>query len=109
VDAGAAVAARGFPAAVSVAVPLEVTDNVLPANSGRWTLEVNGGQGKLAAGSGAGGTPLRLGARGLAALYGGVPVSTLRRAGLAAGGTPTGDDALDSALGGRPAFMLHGF
>jgi hypothetical protein len=36
-------------------------------------------------------------------------VSTLRRAGLAAGGSPADDDALDMAFGGRPAFMLHGF
>jgi hypothetical protein len=52
---------------------------------------------------------LRLGARGLAALYAGVPLSTLRRAGLARDGSQASDDALDSAFGGRPAYMLHDF
>ena len=109
VDAGAAVAARGFPAAVSVSVPLQVTDSVLPANSGLWTLEVSGGQGKLARTDSADGPPLRIGARGLAALYGGAPLGTLRGAGLVAGGSAPADEALDSAFGGRPAFMLHSF
>jgi predicted N-acetyltransferase YhbS len=55
------------------------------------------------------GGPLRLGARGFAALFAGVRLGTLRRAGLAAGGNPAADDALDCAFGGQPAFMLHGF
>ncbi len=109
VDASAAVAVRGFPVAVSVSVPLAVTDSALPANSGLWTLEVSGGEGTLARTGSADGPPLRLGARGLAALYGGAPLSTLRRAGLADGGSASADDALDSAFGGRPAFMLHPF
>ena len=51
---------------------------------------------------------LVLGARGLAALYAGTPVGTLRQAGLAAGGTPDGDEALDAAFAATP-FMLDAF
>src|SRR5262249_58797655 len=52
--------------------------------------------------------PLALGARGLAALYAGTPVATLRRAGLADGGSPDADAALDAAFAATP-FMLDGF
>ena len=52
--------------------------------------------------------PLALGARGLAALYAGTPVATLRRAGLADGGSPAADAALDGAFAATP-FMLDGF
>jgi hypothetical protein len=52
--------------------------------------------------------PLTLGPRGLAALYAGTPMATLRRAGLMAGGDPGGDAALDAAFGADP-FMLEFF
>ena len=47
VDAPAAIAARGFPAAVSLRVPLQIADGARPANSGRWQLTVAGGAGAL--------------------------------------------------------------
>ncbi|WP_026341859.1 GNAT family N-acetyltransferase [Actinomadura atramentaria] len=50
---------------------------------------------------------VRLGPRGLAALYAGVPLATLRRAGLAAGGAAH-DDALDAAFAADP-FALDFF
>jgi hypothetical protein len=53
-------------------------------------------------------TALSLGARGLAALYAGTPVAALRQAGLAAGGTPAGDAALDAAFAAT-AYMLDAF
>ena len=118
-DAPAAVAARGFPAA-DLAVPLQITDDLLAANSGRWELTVRAGVGRLsqyrtepvaspaAPASSGGPTPLALSARGLAALYAGTPVATLRRAGLADGGSPDADDALDDAFAATP-FMLDGF
>ena len=118
-DVPAAVEARGFPASVEVSVQFELSDDVLPANAGRWRLEVSGGSGKLARVGPLGpsregntaehGAVLRLGARGLAALYAGVPLGTLRQAGLARGGRQASDDALDGAFGCRPAFMLHAF
>ena len=109
VDAAQAIGARGFPASVTVCAQLELTDPVRSGNSGRWSLEVSGGAGKLSPAAGtADGSALRLGARGVAALYAGVPVATLRHAGLAAGGDPAADEALDSAFGGT-AFMTDYF
>jgi predicted acetyltransferase len=116
VDAPAAIAARGFPAEVSVRVPVQIADGARPANSGRWQLTVAGGAGTLepmepdapADTVSPASTALTLGARGLAALYAGTPVATLRQAGLAAGGTPAGDAALDAAFAATP-YMLDGF
>jgi predicted acetyltransferase len=109
IDAPAAVAGRGYPAPASVRAELELTDALLPANAGRWTLEVSGGEGRLRpAGPGNAAGPLLLDARGLAALYAGTPLATLRLAGLAAGGSPAGDEALDCAFAGR-AFMTDNF
>ena len=150
-DAPAAIASRGFPA-TDLTVPLQITDDLRPANAGRWDLTVRAGEGRLSryrtgspspspVGSSPGGdrggrpprsqlgsspggdrggrpprsqqspagqAPLALGARGLAALYAGTPVATLRRAGLADGGSPDADAALDGAFAATP-FMLDGF
>jgi predicted acetyltransferase len=106
VDAPAAIGARGYPAAVTASVGLELADPVLPANTGRWRLEVADGRGILepadddrAAGA------IRLGARGFAALFAGAGTGPLRLAGLAAGGDPAADEALDTAFAGQ-AFLL---
>jgi predicted acetyltransferase len=114
VDAPAAIAGRGFPAVAGLAVGLQLDDAQLPGNAGLWTLEVSGGKGSLSASAtgrrapaGSAG-PVRLGARGFAALYAGTPMATLRRAGLAAGGDAGADDALDSAFAGQ-AFLLDDF
>jgi predicted acetyltransferase len=111
VDAPAAIAARGFPAAVSLSVPLVISDHARPANSGRWQLTVGDGKGILVPnGSGIlpGASDLTLGARGLAALYAGTPVTTLRLAGLASGGAADTDAALDAAFAAT-TFMLDDF
>jgi predicted acetyltransferase len=124
VDAAAAVAGRGFPPGVELTAVLRLADPDRPAHDGWWTLDVGGGKGVLTAagpapaGPGPGGTGpagtgqdpavLTLGPRGFAALYGGTPLATLRRAGLAAGGDPGGDAALDAAFGADP-FMLEFF
>jgi predicted acetyltransferase len=122
VDAAAAIAARGFPAEVSVHVRVRIADGARPANSGRWQLTVAGGAGTLeplspdasggpagpASPAGLGGSALTLGARGLAALYAGTPLVTLRQAGLVAGGTPADDAALDAAFAATP-YMLDAF
>jgi predicted acetyltransferase len=112
VDAPSAIAARGFPPAVSVSVPLEVRDRARPANSGRWQLTVADGKGALVAdgavSSGRAAVPLTVGARGLAALYAGTPVATLRLSGLAAGGIPDDDASLDSAFAAT-AYMVDDF
>jgi len=111
VDAPAAMAARGFPPAVSLSVPLVISDQGRPANSGCWQLSVGDGKGILIQ-NGPASSPaaqaLTLGARGLAALYAGTPVSTLRLAGLAAGGAPDADAALDAAFAAT-SFMVDEF
>lgn len=108
IDPAQAIAARGYPAGASLSVTVDLTDRALPVNSGRFTLEISGGAGQLAADSAGPGAPaLRLGARGLAALFAGVPLVTLRRAGLVAGDSRA-DDALDAAFGG-PAYMYDYF
>jgi predicted acetyltransferase len=106
-DAPAAVAARGFPAAVGLSADFRLADPDRPACAGWWTLDVGGAKGTL--------TPsepvpdaLTMGPRGFAALYGGTPLATLRRAGLAAGGDPGADGVLDAAFG-ADAFMLESF
>jgi predicted acetyltransferase len=104
-DAPAAVAGRGFPAGVEVEVPLSVTDEQLPANSGTWLLRAADGRGTLVPHDRPG---LELTARGLAALFAGTRVMTLRRAGLAAAGDQGDDALLDAAFAGT-AFMLDYF
>jgi GNAT superfamily N-acetyltransferase len=121
VDPAAAIAARGFPPAAGFAVQLRIADTARPANSGSWWLKVEGGHGSLVRETEAPVPPtgpigadadgdgmLTLGARGLAALYAGIPVATLRRAGLAVGGDATSDALLDGSFAATP-FMLDRF
>jgi predicted acetyltransferase len=110
VDAPAAIAARGFPAATSLRVPLRIADGARPANSGHWQLTVADGAGTLEPldPDAPGGPALTLGARGLAALYAGTPLATLRQAGLASSGTPGDDAVLDAAFAATP-YMLDAF
>ena len=113
VDAPSAIAARGFPPAVSVSVPLEVRDEARPGNAGRWQLTVDDGKGALVAdgavsSAAAAAGALTIGPRGLAALYAGTPAGTLRRSGLASGGSPDDDAALDAAFAAT-AYMLDDF
>jgi predicted acetyltransferase len=109
VDGPAAIAARGYPPAVSVSVPLEIRDQARRANAGRWQLTVADGTGTLTPNeSGSSPAPLTLGPRGLAALYAGTPVSALRLAGLAAGGDSDADAALDAAFAATP-YMVDDF
>ncbi len=121
VDLEAAFERRGFGAHSSLEVALLVDDLEAPANAGLWTLTVSGGQGTATRTAGApvrgdGDTPvadgitsneradgaaeeaLRVGARGLAALWCGWSVSRLRQAGLASGGSPDADAALDTVF-----------
>jgi predicted acetyltransferase len=85
VDVPAAFAARGYPPEVTVQASLEIDDPQRPANSGHWRLEVKDGEGRLERAN-EDPAAVRLGPRGLAALYAGVPIATLRRTGLLHGG-----------------------
>jgi predicted acetyltransferase len=105
-DAPAAVAARGFPAGVSADIPLLIEDDVRPANAGGWRLTVGDGRGRLER-AGETRAATRLSARALAALYAGVPMATLRGAGIVTG-PAAADPVLDSAFAATP-FMLDYF
>ncbi|HEY1673110.1 MAG TPA: GNAT family N-acetyltransferase [Streptosporangiaceae bacterium] len=107
VDVQAAIAGRGFPASVQLSLPLFVQDDARDANAGLWELSVTGGRGTLVRHPEAT-RPLTIGARGLAALYGGAPMATLRQAGLATGGDPVADSELDGAFGGA-SYLLDNF
>jgi predicted acetyltransferase len=106
VDAPAAISARGFPAGVSVSVRLDLADSVLPPNTGRWRLEVADGCGSLRrANDEPAAAAIQFGARGFAALFAGARIGPLRLAGLASGGDPAVDDALEAAFCGQ-AFLI---
>jgi predicted acetyltransferase len=109
VDASAAIAARGFPPGLSISVLLQINDKARPANTGPWQLTVTDGSGTLSPnGSGPQPSPLAVGPRGLAALYAGVPVASLRLSGLASGGTPECDALLTAAFAAS-AYMVDDF
>lgn len=79
-DAPAAVAARGWPAGLRTAVDLDVADEQVSDNAGRWRLAVEDGNGTLTRG---GDGTVALGVGALSALYSGyADPRTLRRAGL---------------------------
>lgn len=106
-DARKAVAERGFPTGVSIDVPLTLHDPVLPGCTGTFDLEVRDGSGGLCERDDAAGAT-RLGPNGLAALYAGTPLSTLRGAGLARGGNDHDDALLDSAFASR-CYLIDSF
>jgi predicted acetyltransferase len=109
VDAPAAVAARGFPPGLELAVPLRLEDPVLPANRGDWTLLVRDGRGWMEESRTAHAAhPLTLGARGFSALFAGTPVPVLHRGGLASGGDPGTGALLDAGFAATP-FCLDYF
>ncbi|WP_067468716.1 GNAT family N-acetyltransferase [Actinomadura macra] len=104
VDAPAAIEARGYPAGVTAEAPLLIDDPQRPANSGHWRLVVRDGEGRLER-SAEHPHAVRLGAGGLAGLYAGVPVASLRCSGLLGGGNA---DALSAAFAATP-FSLDYF
>jgi predicted acetyltransferase len=109
VDVQAAIAARGFPPGLAVSVPLDIRDRSRPANAGRWQLTVAGGEGTLIPNEGVSSPgPLTVSPRGLAALYAGIPVASLRLSGLASAGTPAADAALNAAFAAT-AYMVDDF
>jgi predicted acetyltransferase len=108
VDLPAAVAARGWPRARSLAdaaVDLELDDPLAPWHAGRYRIVVEGGEVRCeAGGSGA----VRIGPRGLAAWFAGaMDCAALRRAGLLTGGR--GDTLLEALTAGHGARMADYF
>lgn len=86
VDLPRALASRGYPPSVSTELDLEVEDDVLPENAGRFRLVVRDGRAEVARG---GEGSLRLHARALSPLYTGFLGPRV----LAAAGALHGDDA----------------
>lgn len=70
---------RGYPQGTEGELHLEIEDDLLPQNTGRYILRVGGGRGEVEPG---GRGDLRTGIRGLAPLYSGLfPAETLRATG----------------------------
>jgi predicted acetyltransferase len=91
VDLRHAFQTRGYAPGVAGTINLEVHDDVLPSNAGRWRVTVEGGHGRLQPG---GDGTVRCDARGLAALFTGFcSPATLVACGRMAGPT----DALRNA------------
>ncbi|MEO3860822.1 GNAT family N-acetyltransferase [Acrocarpospora sp. B8E8] len=105
IDVASAVAARGYPAAVTMDAVVQVQDSRRPGNSGGWRLEVASGSGTATRSDSAEGPGLAIG--GFSALYAGIPTSTLRRAGLMTGPAEE-DEALDAAFAAKP-YMIDYF
>jgi len=83
-DVAAALQARGYSPGVSGVVHLDVADELLPANAGRYVLDVREGRAEVTRG---GRGDVALDVRGLASIYSGYATGhDLRLVGLAAGG-----------------------
>ena len=108
VDAPGAVAARGYPAGLRVAVDLEITgDRHCPWNNGRWRLVVEDGCGRLEPGGGVTGADVRVEPPALASLWSGYSsASALAAAGLLAGAREAAVAALDAAFAGPTPWSL---
>ncbi|NHN54204.1 GNAT family N-acetyltransferase [Calidifontibacter sp. DB0510] len=103
VDLPNAVAARGFSAYVNATATITVTDDDLAHNTGDWRISIADGAGVVERSDQPG---LRVGARGLAALWCGWSVQRLRDAGLAEGDAD--EAALDAIFACAP-FMSEYF
>lgn len=107
-DAPAAIAGRGFPLGLGVDVPLMLDDPWLASCAGSFRLQVDGGSGALVPSSSPPADTTRLGPNGLAAMYAGTPLPTLRAAGLVTGGSPEYDAMLDAAFASR-CYLIDSF
>lgn len=114
VDIGSALSERGYPAGLTAELHLDVRDDVITANAGRFVLEVAGGRGQVRAG---GEGHLQIDIRGLAALYSGfmspahLHMSGLLSAGADGGGAHAAESmAVASAIfAGAAPVMCDGF
>lgn len=86
--------ARGYPSAIRGQVHLDVRDETIPANAGKWTITVEGGHASVAQG---GRGNIRLDARTLAPLFSGY-LSTIQLAQLGMIKGDAADIAAASAL-----------
>lgn len=68
-DLPKALEARGYLPGVRASINLEVTDPIIPENTGAWTLEIEGGRASVARGGKSSRPTIRADIRGLAPLY----------------------------------------
>lgn len=107
VDAPGAVAARGFPPGLEVAVPLAVTDPNVEHNAGAWVLEVSGGRGSLTPG---GDARVQVGIGTLSCLFGGyLAADELAHLGRLDGAARDDVAALHAAFAGPTPWMRDYF
>lgn len=106
-DVPRAIAARGYNAAVEATVVLDIADDLIPANARSFEVRVSRGRG-IAGNAGAARSGVRVGVRGLAAMYAGL-VSA--RQCVALGWASGDEDSIDRANaifpGGSPAMTDH--
>ncbi len=105
-DVHGALTARGYPAALTARLDLEVADPLLPGNEGRWRLDVSGGTARVERG---GQGHLRCDARALATLYSGFRSATGLSSIGALSGTPEALATADMLFCGRPPSMRDMF
>jgi predicted acetyltransferase len=102
IDVPEALRQRGYGPGRSGQLELEVADDVLPANAGRWRLAVDGGSATVEPG---GDGALRIDVRGLAALYSGSATTRELRAVGLVDGSDAALDLADSLFAGPGSWM----
>ncbi|EXG81391.1 GNAT family N-acetyltransferase [Cryptosporangium arvum] len=105
IDVADAVAGRGF-GPLGGEVDLEITDPQAPWNDGRWTLSVAEGRGTLTPG---GTGAVKLGPRGLAAVFTGYAGAAALRSANLADGDETAVARLAALFAGPAPWMLDDF
>ena len=102
----AALEARGYAPCVRAQLHLDVADELVPANAGRWTLSIENGKARAEQG---GSGEIRVDARGLAAIYSGLLTpGQAANVGLASG-DPSALHAAGSAFSGGTPWMSDHF
>jgi len=95
---------RGYPVGLRASLEIELADEQLASNAGRFVLSIANGQGRIEPG---GDGAYQLDSRGLAALYAGFRApGDLRRAGQLSGG---GEDAMLQAVFAGPSSWMPDF
>ena len=72
VDVKKAIEARGYSTSVNASAALNITDETIPANTGKWRLELADGKASVRRSNGSERTGISCGIRGLAAIYSGL-------------------------------------
>ncbi len=106
-DAPAAIAGRGYPAGLDADVAVTLVDPWLAGCGGSFRLRVSAGSGELRP-TDPDSDAVVLGPNGMAALYAGTPMYTVRAAGLATGGHPDDDALLDAVFASR-CYLIDSF